>query len=134
MPELPDPRSLSPESLELLRSLVVRAVIDLDLSQIDAASYYGVSPHTVSDWVTRYREQGEDALEVQPQGRPQGAGRALSPDQEDEIRTLVVDSTPHQQQIASATWTRQAVAELIASRLGIELPYKGSASIYGVGG
>jgi hypothetical protein len=34
---------------------------------------------------------------------------------------LVVDSTPQQQQIASATWTRHAVAELITSRLGIEL-------------
>ena len=125
MPELPDPRSLSPESLELLRSLVVRAVIDLDLSQVDASTYYGVSPHTVSEWVTRYRKQGEDALAVQPQGRPQGAGRALSRDQEHEIRTLVVDSTPQQQQIASATWTRPAVAELIASRLGMELTLQG---------
>ena len=125
MPELPDPRSLSPESLELLRSLVVRAVIDLDMSQVDAATYYGVSPHTISEWVTRYREQGEEALEVKAQGRPKGAGRALSPDQEHEIRRLVVDSTPQQQQIASATWTRQAVTELIASRLGIELTLQG---------
>jgi len=125
MLELPDPRSLSPQSLALLRSLVVRAVIDLGLSQVDASRYYGVSPHTISEWVSRYREQGEDALEVQPQGRPQGAGRALSPDQEHEIRTLVVDSTPQEQQIASATWTRQAVAELIVSRLGIELTLQG---------
>jgi transposase len=108
-----------------LRSLVVRAVIDLGLSQVDASRYYGVSPHTISEWVSRYREQGEVALAVQPQGRPQGAGRALSPDQEHEIRTLVVDSTPQEQQIASATWTRQAVAELIASRLGIELTLQG---------
>jgi transposase len=125
MLELPDPRSLSPESLELLRLLVVRAVIDLELSQIDASTYYGVSPHTISEWVSRYREQGEDALAVQPQGRPPGAGRALSPEQEHEIRRLVVDSTPPQQQIASATWTRQAVAELIVSHLGIELTLQG---------
>jgi transposase len=125
MPELPDPRSLSPESLELLRSLVVRAVIDLDLSQVDASTYYGVSTHSISEWVNRYREQGEAALEVKAQGRPQGAGRALSPDQEDEILTLVVESTPQQQQIASATWTRQVVAELIASHLGIELTLQG---------
>lgn len=125
MLDLPDPRSLSPQSLALLRSLVVRAVVDLGLSQVDASRYYGVSPHTISEWVTRYREQGEDALEVKPQGRPQGAGRALSPDQEHEIRTLVVDSTPTEQQIASATWTRQAVAELIASRLGLELTLQG---------
>ena len=37
----------------------------------------------------------------------------------------MVDSTPQQQQIASATWTRPAVAELIASRLGIELTVQG---------
>lgn len=122
---LPDPRSLSPASLELLRLLVVRAVVDLGLSQVDAATSYGVSPHTISEWVTRYREQGEDALAVKPQGRPPGAGRALTPDQEHEVRSLVVDSTPQQQEIASATWTRPAVAELIASRLGLELTLQG---------
>jgi len=125
MLELPDPRSLSPDALALLRSLVVRAVIDLELSQVDASTYYGVSTHTISEWVSRYREQGEDALEVKAQGRPQGAGHALSPEQEDEIRRLVVDSTPQQQQIASATWTRQAVAELIASRVDIDLTLQG---------
>jgi transposase len=85
-----------------------------------------VSPHTISQWVNRYREQGEDALEVKPQGRPQGAGRALSPDQEHEIRRLVVDSTPPRQQIASGTWTRQAVGDLIAARYGIELTLQGA--------
>ena len=35
---LPDPRSLSPQSLELLRLLAVRAVVDLELSQVDAAT------------------------------------------------------------------------------------------------
>ena len=71
--------------------------------------------------MTRYRDRGEDALEVKPQGRPRGTGRALTLDQEHEMCRLVVDSTPQQQQIASATWTRHAVAELITSRLGIEL-------------
>jgi transposase len=109
----------------LLRVLVVRAVVDLGLSQVDASTYYGVSPHTISQWVTRYRTQGEDSLDVKPQGRPRGAGRALTPEQEREMRRLVVDSTPQEQQIASGTWTRQAVAELIASRLGIELSVQG---------
>jgi transposase len=125
MPALPDPRSLSPESLALLRLLVVRAVVDLGLSQVDASTYYGVSPHTVSQWVTLYREQGTDGLDVKAQGRPLGAGRVLSPDQEGEIRRLVVDSTPKEHSIASGTWTRQAVAELIASRFGIELTLQG---------
>jgi len=102
----------------------VRAVIDLDMSQVEASTYYGVSPHPISEWVNRYREQGEDALEIKRQGRRQGTGRALSSEQEHESRALVVDAT-QQQQIASATWTQQAVAELIASRLGIELMLQG---------
>jgi transposase len=109
----------------LLRVLVVRAVVDLGLSQVDASTYDGVSPHTISQWVTRYRKQGDDSLDVKPHGRPQGAGRALTPEQEGEMRRLVVDSTPQEQQIASGTWSRQAVAELIASRVGIELTVQG---------
>ena len=75
MPELPDPRSVSAEALHVWRWLAVRAVVDFDLSQADAAAQYGVSPTTMSQWVSLYREQGEAGLAVQPQGRPQGSGR-----------------------------------------------------------
>jgi transposase len=79
----------------------------------------------MSQWVSLYREQGEAGLDVQPQGRPQGSGRALSEEQGQEIRQLVVDSMPGDHDIPSATWTRQAVAELIAKRLGINLTLQG---------
>jgi transposase len=125
MPELPDPRSVCAESLNLWRLLAVRAVVDFDMSQADAAAQYGVSGNTMSLWVSLYREQGEAGLDVQPQGRPQGSGRALSDEQGQEIRQLVVDSMPCDHDIASATWTRQAVAELIAKRLGVDLTLQG---------
>jgi transposase len=125
MPELPDPRSISSESLNLWRLLAVRAVIDFEMSQADAAAQYGVSCNTMSQWVSLYSEQGEAGLDVQPQGRPQGSGRALSREQGEEIRQLVVDSMPCDHDIASATWTRQAVAELMAKRMGVELTVQG---------
>jgi transposase len=125
MPELPDPRSISSESLNLWRLLAVRAVIDFEMSQADAAAQYGVSCNTLSQWVSLYSEQGEAGLDVQPQGRPQGSGRALSREQGEEIRQLVVDSMPCDHDIASATWTRQAVAELMAKRMGVELTVQG---------
>jgi transposase len=84
---------------------VVLAVVDLGLFQVEASRYYGVNPHT-------------------PRASA-GAGRVLSPEQEQEMRPLVVDSTPQEQQIASETWTRQTVAELITSRLSIELTLQG---------
>jgi transposase len=125
MPELPDPRSVCAESLNWWRLLAVRAVVDFEMSQADAAAQYGVSHNTMSQWVSLYREQGEAGLDVQPQGRPQGSGRALSDEQGQEIRQLVVDSMPGDHDIASATWTRQAVAELIAKRVGVDLTVQG---------
>ena len=122
---LPDPRSLSPQALELLRLLAVRAVVDLEMSQVDAATSYGVSPNAISQWVSLYHDQGEDGLSVNPQGRPMGSGRVLSPEQEDEIRRVVVESTPTEQNLPSGTWTRQAIAELIERRLGVALTLQG---------
>lgn len=106
MPELPDPRSVSAEALHVWRLLAVRAVVDFDLSQADAAAQYGVSTTTMSQWVSLYREQGEAGLAVQPQGRPPGSGRTLSDEQAQAIRQLVVDTVPGDHDIASATWTR----------------------------
>ena len=94
---LPDPRSLSPQALELLRLLAVRALVDLEMSQVDAAASYGVSPNAISQWVRLYHDQGEDGLRVQPQGRPMGSGRVLSPEQEEAIRRVVEDSIPSEQ-------------------------------------
>ena len=114
MPELPDPRSVSADALNLWRLLAVRA-----------AAQYGVSGNTMSQWVSLYREQGEAGLAVQPQGRPQGSGRALSREQELQIRHLILDSMPCDHDSPSATWTRQAVTELIAKRMGIDLTLQG---------
>jgi transposase-like protein len=70
MPELPDPRSVSAESLNLWRLLAVRSVVDFEMSQADAAAQYGVSSNTMSQWVSLYREQGEAGLAVQPKAVP----------------------------------------------------------------
>jgi hypothetical protein len=51
MPELPDPRSVCAESLHLWRLPAVRAVVDFEMSQADAAAQYGVSHNTMSQWV-----------------------------------------------------------------------------------
>jgi transposase len=125
MLELPDPRSVSADSLNLWRLLAVRAVVDFEMSQADAAAQYGVSSNTMSQWVSLYREHGEAGLAVQPHGRPEGSGRALSSEQEHEMRQVVVDSLPRDHDLPSATWTRQAVAELIANRVGVELTLQG---------
>lgn len=54
-----------------------------------------------------------------------GSGRVLSPEQEDAICRIVVDATPSEQDLPWGTWTRQAVAELMTRRLGIDMTLQG---------
>jgi transposase len=125
MLELPDPRSVSGDALHVWRLLAVRAVVDFEMPQADAAIQYGVSANTMSQWVSLYREQGEAGLAVQPQGRPLGSGRTLSEEQAQEICQLVVETLPSDHASASATWTRRAVAQLIAQHVGVHLTLQG---------
>src|ERR687892_716407 len=74
MPELPDPRSVSADALNLWRLLAVRAVVDFKMSQADAAAQYGVSSNTMSQWVSLYREQGEAGFGGGTPKPPPGAG------------------------------------------------------------
>jgi transposase len=111
--DLPDARSLSPESLELVRKIAVRAVIELGMTNREAAQVVGVGENAVGKWCAAYRERGTEGLDVQPQGRPEGTGRSLSPDEETEVQAILSEATPEDHGIPLPRWTRKAVRELI---------------------
>lgn len=123
--DLPDARSFSPETLETLRRLAVRAVVDLGLRQKDVAAIFGVSENAVGTWCRAYRDQGEDGLDVRPQGRPEGTGRVLTPVEEKILQAIIQDAAPDMYGIPIPTWTRRAVQALIAKRYGIDLSEQG---------
>ncbi len=118
---LPDARSLSPESLELVRKIAVHAVVDLNMSHKEAAALVGVGENAVGKWCATYREHGEEGLAVLPQGRPMGAGRILTPSEEKILQAIILDATPETYDIPLATWTRRAVQALIWIRYGLDL-------------
>ena len=122
---LPDARSLSPESLELLRRIAVHAVIELGMTNKDAAEVVGVGENAVGKGCAAYREQGALGLNVPPQGRPEGTGRSLSPDEEAEVQALLTEATPEDYEIPLPRWTRKAVRELIRKLYGEELTLQG---------
>ena len=59
--DLPDARSLSPESLELLRRIAVRAVIELGMTNKEAAEVVGVGENAVGKWCAAYRARAKRA-------------------------------------------------------------------------
>lgn len=123
--DLPDARCLSPESLELVRKIAVHAVIDLGMTNKDAAAIVGVGENAVGKWCAAYREDGVEGLGVKPQGRPEGTGRSLTPEEEAEIQTILVQATPADHDIALPRWTRRAVRELIHRLYDVELTLQG---------
>src|SRR5918993_2710048 len=112
-----DARSLPGAAQAALRKRAVRVVLD-GMTQAEAARVFGVHPNAVNRWIKRYREGGWDGLSERRRGRRMGEQAALSERQQQEVITLVRETTPDQLGLAGVLWTLDAVAELIAQRYG----------------
>jgi transposase len=121
--ELPDGRCESNEVLEALRLRAVHAR-ELGYAIVDIATILGVREETVSRWCAKYDRGGEQALPGDRTGRPVGAGRLLTAEQEESMQQLIDTKSPQELAIPSALWTRQAVQELIHQQTNLRLPIR----------
>ena len=115
-----DTRSLPGAAQAALRKRAVQAVLD-GMTQAEAARVFRVHPNAVNRWIKRYREGGWDGLSERRRGRRAGEQAALSERQQQEVITLVRQTTPDELGLPGFLWTRDAVAELIAQRYGLWL-------------
>lgn len=113
-----DARSLSPAAQEALRKRAVTAVVD-GMKQCDVAQAFGVSAYIVSQWMKRYRAEGEQALNARKKGPKTGTRTLLTPKQAATIRQLIVDKCPEQLKLPFFLWTREAVRELIQRKCDV---------------
>lgn len=118
-----DMRSLSREARHERRVQVIR-LRKAGRTYDEIAAQTGLSRTGVFDICKRHEAGGAKALKDAPGGRQVGDKRLLSPEQEREVQQLIRDRTPDQLKMVYALWTRQAVAELIRDRFGIELPVR----------
>lgn len=81
----------------------------------------GLSRTGVFDICQRYAREGARGLKDKRGGRKVGDQRALSAEQEAEVRRLICDKTPDQLKMPFALWNRQAVRQLIIDRFSIRL-------------
>lgn len=115
-----DSRTLPVQALNERRRRAVKMRLD-GVSLKETAAQCELSRTTVIAAVKALQEGGWQAVRVHRPGRPAGSGRALTAEQERQVQRLIRDRTPDQLKLAYALWTRQAVAELIRDRFGIEL-------------
>ncbi len=117
-------RKLTPEARQERRRQVIK-LRRAGWTYEAIAADLGLSRTGVFDICKRFDEGGAKALADKPCGRPVGVLRALSEEQEREIRRLVIDHTPDQLKMDFALWTRQAVLLLIERRCGVRLTPQG---------
>jgi transposase len=118
-----DMRSLAPEAKRAKRSRVIE-LRSAGYSYARIARLTGLSRTGVFDICKRHTAIGARALYDAPNGHKTGAGRRLNPEEEDELRHLIVGHTPDDCSLPQALWTRPAVNQLIAQRLGVHLPVR----------
>ncbi len=99
--EIPPGLSMSDEVLEALRLRAIRAR-ELGYKCDDIAKILGVAPETVSRWWSAYKSGGVGALPGDRSGRPEGSGRRLAAEQEEQIQQWMVEKSPEDYEVASA--------------------------------
>jgi len=100
--------------LERRRLLALRRVRQ-GWAQTDVADFLGVTPRTVSRWVTTARQHGEAALQARPHpGRPP----RLTAGQQRQVLAWL-QSQPTAFGFATDLWTAPRVAALIEQRFGV---------------
>lgn len=118
--ETRDARSLPGVAQEDLRKKAVAAVLS-GMSQAEVAGVFGISRYSVIKWQAAYREGGEEALVAHRRGRPKGQGAALTRREAARVVGWIQGRCPEQLRLPFALWTREAVQELIAERMGRQL-------------
>jgi transposase len=116
--KIQDARSLPAVAQEDLRRKAVKAVLG-GMKQVEVAKLLCVTRQAIGKWVKACRENGTKALKAKQKGRPKGG--SLLPWQAAQIAKALVDRNPDQLKLPFYLWTREAVAQLIERRFGIQL-------------
>lgn len=111
---------LSPKEQYQIRKSIVR-LSKKGRTNGEIAEILDVSERHVRSVKKQYSEGGLDALKPKKHGRKPGEKRILSPEQEKEIQTIIVEKDPMQLKFKECMWTRNNIAELIYQKYGIQI-------------
>ena len=110
-----DARKLSTEEQALIRRLAVQRVFDGE-RPCDITEAYGLSEKVIFKWIKKAKDLGLDSLAPLPRS---GRNRALTNNEEQEVRDWIIGNDPRQYGFDFGLWTRKIVANLIEHRLGV---------------
>lgn len=113
-----DGRKLDHKSLETLRLIAVRRVVEDGARPGEVMRSLGLCRTSIYPWLRKHAQQGRGALLMR---KASGPKPKLSPKQREQVRRWIVGKDPRQFGFDFGLWTRHIVAELIREKLGVEL-------------
>lgn len=113
-------KKLSPDGQYQIRLGIIR-LWKKGKSDSEIAEVFNVSGRHVRSVKKKYLKGGLNAIKPQTRGRRQGAKRLLTPEQEKEIKQIIIDKTPDQLKFKECMWCRKNIATLIKERFGVEI-------------
>ena len=113
---LSDARKIPDEVMNYLRRIAVRAVEDKGYNPHVLADVLGISVSSIYDWLSRYREGGEEALDTR---LSPGAAVVITEEMDDWLKDTVLNSTPVDHGYDTVLWNRDILAELLKQHFGI---------------
>ena len=122
-----DGRSLSEESLEVLRRQAHRLRLEDKRTWAEIASIVGVHLSTMMSWSRRFDiGSASHPLEVASaqRGRRFGEGRTLELVDEIGLRETIMSAPPSALGLAYALWSRRAVQEAVKVKFAIDMPIR----------
>ena len=113
-----DGRQLDHKTLEELRRLAVRRVIEDKESPSKVARDFGFCRNYLYPWLRKFEDEGWNAL---CEKIAQGPEPKLTEPQCQQVRRWIVGKDPRQYGFEFGLWTRRIVAALITERFGVEI-------------
>ena len=113
-----DGRKLDHQSLETLRLLAVRRVVEDGEAPSEVMRSLGLCRTTIYPWLRAHRKKGAAALLLR---KASGPPPKLNARQRQQVRRWIVGKDPRQQGLDFGLWTRRIVAHLIEQKFGIRL-------------
>ena len=111
-----DGRKLDHKSLETLRLIAVRRVVEDGESPSEVMRSLGLCRTSIYPWLRRHKKKGPAALLLR---KASGPKPKLDGKQRRQVRRWIIGKDPRQYGFDFGLWTRQIVARLIEEKFGI---------------
>jgi transposase len=118
-----DARTFGKEIQQISRYQVIR-LRKQGRKNKDIAIFLGISAQHASTIWQKYLKGGMNPVVLRPRGRRHGEKRTLTEEQEQEVKSLIINKTPNQLRFSFSLWTRKAVQEMVQREYKTVMPIR----------